>query len=204
MIEVKRERIYIDGLFGGLFAGGVFAAVQTLIAAASGRPPGVPWNLFSSLIFGREAIGAGYNFGYFLLGMVFHFVLAALYGLAFGFVIARLPKKVRDSYSAAIALGLVFGLVLWAVNIAWIARSYFAWSDTAQALGAQLATHLLAFGVPLGYFLCLKVRDYEVPGVHRARHKLQNADGGREELEGFRRDLAEQRKDLRHTPDERS
>lgn len=201
MIEVKRERIYIEGLFGGLFAGGVFAAVQTLIAAASGRPPGAPWNLFSSLLFGREVIGAGYNFGYFLLDMVFHFALAALYGLVFGVVIAHLPKKVRDSYAAEAALGVAFGFALWVVNIAWIARAFFAWSDTAQMPGTQLATHLFAFGLPLGYFLCLRVRDYEVPGVHRARHKLQNAAGGREELEGFRRDLEERRKDLRRTPD---
>jgi sterol desaturase/sphingolipid hydroxylase (fatty acid hydroxylase superfamily) len=117
--------------------------------------------------------------------------------------IARLPKKVRDSYAAESALGTAFGLLLWAVNIAWIARVAFPASDAARMQGAQLATHLFAYGLPLGWFLCLRVRDYEVPGVHRLRHKLQDASGGPEEVESFRHDLAEHRKDLRHTPDER-
>lgn len=202
MIEVTRRRIYIDGVFGGLFAGGVFAAVETLIAAASGSPPDVPWNLVVSAFFGREAIGEGYNAGYFLLGMLVHFGLAALFGLLYGLFAARLPKKVRDSYSAQSALGGAFGLLLWAVNIAWLARSFFPWAGAAGTLGPQLAVHVLAFGLPLGWFLCLRVRDYEVPGVHRARHKLQDADGGQEEVDSFRHDLEEHRKDLRHTPDE--
>lgn len=203
MIEVTRRRIHIDGIFGGLFAGGVFAAVETLIAAASGSPPDVPWNLVVTAFFGREVIGEGYNAGYFLLGMLFHFALAALFGLIFGVFAARLPKKARDSYATQSALGVAFGLVLWAVNIAWLARAFFPWSGAAGMLGPQLAVHLFAFGLPLGWFLCLRVRDYEVPGVHRARHKLQDADGGPEEVEGFRRDMKENRKELHRTPDER-
>ncbi len=202
MIEVRRRRIYIDGIFGGLFAGGVFAAVQTLLAAFAGRAPGVPWNLFSALVFGREAIGPGYHAGHFLLGMLFHFTLAGLFGLVFGFFVARLPKRVRDSYLAEFGLGMAFGLVLWAINIAWIARSYLPWLDAAGQPGAQLAAHVLAFGFPLGWFLCLRIRDYEVPGVHRPRHKLPDSTGD-EEVESFRRDREEQRKDLQRTPEER-
>jgi hypothetical protein len=199
MIEVKRRRILVDGLFGGLFAGGVFAAVQTLQAAFAGRAPGVPWNLFPAMLFGREAIGPGYHVGHFLLGMVFHFGLAGLYGLCFGAVVARLPKKLRDSYAAQLGLGAAFSLVLWALNVLLIARTFFPWSLVARSPGAQLGSHLLAFGLPLGWFLCLRVRDYEVPGVHRRRHQWQTSE--EEEAERLGRELEARRKDLRRSRD---
>jgi hypothetical protein len=125
----------------------------------------------------------------FFLGIGVHLAMSALFGLVYGFLMVHSTGRQRDSYLVEGLFGAFYGLLLWLVNFQLIARLFYPQLGTLS-WGAQLLAHTLAFGVPLGWFLCAKLRDVEVPGVHTLRHKLQTPSGS-DEVQRTRRDLGE-------------
>jgi hypothetical protein len=188
MRELGRERVLREGVIGGLVAGLFFAASELLGAALAGLGPGVPWQLSASLLLGGSQVSAPIRFAQFFIGGAVHFGLAALFGLVFGAISAALGKRRRNSYGFMLTAGAFYGALLWVVNFQVVARLAFPWFLEITP-ASQFALHVLAYGVPLAYWVALRVRDVETPRVHRTRHAWQTPDG-EEEIGRLRRDLA--------------
>lgn len=175
----SRHRIVVEGALGGLIAGASLAAGQLLAAAWSGVPPGTPWQLWSSLVLGREALDGGLSLLRFVLGFVLNFGLSTAFGALFGLVVAAIRRPLRDDLAVQLTGGAIYGIALWAINYQIIGRLFFPWFSVLNP-GVQLLIHALFYGLPLATWMALTLRDLEVPGVHEARHRYQTSTGDEE------------------------
>ena len=192
MRTAARRWVLREGVLAGLFAGGVMAALQTTISAWAGGRPGRLFETVGTTLLGTSGAGAAPGEGAlrFFLGVAVHFVLSAIFGAIFGLVVANSSHGVRNRYSVQIPAGMVFGFVLYLINFQVIAR-LFAPEFLAMSAWAQLFGHVVAFGVPLGWFLCFKIREIEVPHVQAFRQRIQDS-AGEEEVTRHRIDLERQ------------
>lgn len=194
----SRRRIVIEGALGGLIAGGSLAAGQLMAAAFSGVPPGTPWQLWSSLILGQDALVGGLNLGRFVLGFLLNFGLSTLFGTLFGLVVAAISRPIRNDLGVQLTGGVLYGIALWALNYQIIGRLFFPWFAQLNA-GVQLVLHALFYGLPLATWMALTLRDLEVPGIHEARHRYQTSTGD-EEWERLQHDFQQQEEHAGESP----
>jgi len=163
-IEREREAfagtVLREGLVGGLIAGAIFALSQMLLAAATGATALTPWAFFASILLGQEALTGPFTLATFIVGFVVHFVLSAVFGLIWGATAKSVSRGIRDDYGAHAVAAMVYGLVVWLVNFQVIARFVYPWFLELDAL-FQLVLHAIAFGLPLGLYLCARLRPLE-------------------------------------------
>jgi hypothetical protein len=134
-----------EGAFFGVVAGVIFAACE-LAAARVSDAPLLPVRMSASLLLGPSAVGAGAFAPAVLLGVGIHLFLSATFGAMYGFFVELLDRERSWGYQAG--LGMLYGLVLWALNFQVLARATHPWFlGAAQPLQAVL--HACAFGLPL-------------------------------------------------------
>ncbi len=111
--QIENRRIMNDmvaaGALAGLISGFCFLLVVCLHSAAVGMDFWLPVQLLSGIFYGPDAILGGT--GPTLTGLFVHFVSSAV----LGFIFALLMRP-KSPTSDAIAFGLIFGIVVWALR----------------------------------------------------------------------------------------
>lgn len=143
------------GLWGGLLAGAVFLAFE-LVASALLQGPGAmltPLRMIGGIVWGTDALDASTGrTGPVLAGLAAHVVLAPLFGLLFGLVVAAAPVLLRSASWTVVAAS-AYGFVLWVVNF-YLAAPLFGWHWFPQhTVGfAQFLAHTFFYGTVLGLY----------------------------------------------------
>ncbi len=153
--EASRQTILGHAVIGGIIGGVVLALAAMIALVAAGLGPGAPWQFFASVLLGVAALQE-VTLGVFLVGFVTHFVLSAVFGLAWGFVASGVPQGIRDNMGAHTAAAGVYGFVIYLLTFQIIARGFYPWFlEMNQVLWAVM--HVLFFGIPLGLYLAARV-----------------------------------------------
>jgi hypothetical protein len=137
-----------EGIRSSLLAGVAFGALQILAASVANAAPLQPIKAAASLLLRERAYQPGYWLFALVLGVAVHFSLALLYGYAFGLMSTEIRLRTRLNFAREALIGILFGLVLWGINFAVIARGLYPWLYEAH-LPAQAVLHALGFGLPL-------------------------------------------------------
>ena len=142
----------------GLVAGLVFLiAEMVLVPTMGGGALWGPPRMMSAIALGEGVLPppATFNAAVVAVGMLVHFALSAVLGVIFALIAARLSL----GRGALIALGAVFGLVVYVVNFHGL-TAIFPWFAMARNWITILA-HLI-FGVVLAWWLA---RDARTPAA---------------------------------------
>src|SRR5689334_923199 len=111
--QLENRRVVNDMLAGGVIAGLISGVCMLVVlcvhSAAVGMDFWLPVQLMSGIFYGPDAIlgGAGPT----LTGLFVHFLSSAV----LGFIFALLMRP-RTPTSDAVAFGLIFGIVVWALR----------------------------------------------------------------------------------------
>jgi hypothetical protein len=97
------------GLVAGIFGGIVLSLYGLLASVALGVDPWTNFKVASAPFLGDRAFAAGFDASAVGLGILVHFAVSALWGALFGLVVYG------ASAGATLALGAVFGLLVWVV-----------------------------------------------------------------------------------------
>lgn len=102
-------------VWAGIIAGVVFMVLEMLLVqlVAEGNMWGPP-RMTAAIVLGREVLPppATFDAGVFILAMIVHFVLSLVYAFIFAWILGQWQLTL----TAAAIGGLVFGLVIYAVN----------------------------------------------------------------------------------------
>jgi hypothetical protein len=140
--ETRKALINSAGL--GVVAGMVFAVVQVAAAALTGSPL-APLRMSASVLLGAGGAGLGVTL---LAGLAVHVALSALFGLVYGIIDGAVIESEERSVVRQAAIGLLYGLLIWATNFQVLGRIGRPWFLGVPQL-AQMALHALFFGLPL-------------------------------------------------------
>lgn len=140
--SARRRPDWKAAVFAGLIAGAVFMMMEMGLVAATGQSPWGPPRMIAAMAMGREVLPppASFDVGIFLAAMMIHMVLSILLAVAFALVAPRLNTW------TAVALGAVFGLLIYVVNFYGF-TAIFPWFAMARN-AISIASHL-AFGAVL-------------------------------------------------------
>ena len=133
-------------IWAGIIAGLVFMVLEMLLVQLVGE--GNMWGpprMIAAIVMGREVLPppATFDAGVFIVAILVHFVLSLVYALIFAAIVSRWPMPT----TAAAIGGLVFGLVIYAVNFYGF-TVLFSWFAEARNWITILA-HAI-FGLTLG------------------------------------------------------
>jgi hypothetical protein len=134
-----------EGAFFGVVAGVIFAAFE-LAAARLSDAPLLPVRMSASLLLGPSAVGAGPFAPAVVLGVGIHLALSASFGALYGYFVERFDRERSPFFQAGV--GMLYGLVLWALNFQLLARATHPWFLGAPQ-SVQAVLHACAFGLPL-------------------------------------------------------
>ena len=101
------------GALAGLLAGAVFLVLEmAMVPLFLGGSPWAPPRMMGAIVLGQGVLPppATFALGVVAAALIVHFFLSAVYGLTVAPVLSRMGT------GAALAVGLVFGLLLYAVN----------------------------------------------------------------------------------------
>lgn len=131
-------------VYSGLVAGLVFLILEMiLVPLIMGMSAWAPVRMMAAILLGQgvlpaEGEPATFGVGVLLAALVVHFVLAAIYGSILSLIDFRLEEW------AAVAIGAVFGLVIYGINFYGF-TAVFPWFEMARGwLG--IVTHMV-FGI---------------------------------------------------------
>lgn len=155
--------VFANGIVGGIVAGTVFAVAQMVAAALRGQPFSTPLNSIAAIMLGPEVLSDGnLTPSVIAAAVVIHLALSAVYGIILA-VLSMSVLAVGTSPAGAVVTGMVFGLILWLVNIFLIAPLAFPWFS-AENQAVQLVLHVLFFGAPLGLYFGRTLTHSAEPG----------------------------------------
>jgi len=138
-----------EGIGFGLIAGMIFGVMEVVGAAVMGNPPFMPVRMFASIVLGKQALMQTPAATALGIGIIVHFVLAAIFGVVYRAINATFSTRTETSYGRQTGLGLLFGAMLWIVNFQIIGRLAYPWFlSTPQFL--QMMMHAVFFGLPIG------------------------------------------------------
>jgi hypothetical protein len=141
---------------GGLWAGAVFALFEVGATALldGGSAAFRPLRLVGSLLLGPEALDPDAPLGPAVVtGGLVHLGLSALFGVAFGSLIAW-RCTLGGSSRMLIATGVLYGLGLWLVNVYSVAPVLgWTWFPVEADPLVQAVGHALFFGLPLALYV---------------------------------------------------
>jgi hypothetical protein len=147
MTDVSRS--VQQGVGSGLLAGATFAAAQVIAAVTGGDPAVVAFRRSASVLLGPAALTTTPTALAVVVGLIAHAYLSTMYGLSYGVCNAALPAPTRHSAPRQAAIGALYGVVLWLVNLELFARIVFPWL-LAVSQPVQVFLHAVCFGLPLG------------------------------------------------------
>jgi hypothetical protein len=115
-----------------------------------------PLRIAASLLLGTAVLESDAAIGPALVtGTIIHLALSAAFGLAFAILMARW-RPLRRSLAAASGAGVVYGLLIWLVNVYAIAPVYgWTWIPEVTDPLALAIAHACGFGLPLAGYLYL-------------------------------------------------
>lgn len=147
------------GMAGGFVGGILFGLMQTVLAIMSGQEAKAPFEMFASLLVGRSALNAVNPTSVVVMtGIITHMALATFFGLVFGILTWAFSSTSWTS-TTVVLLGLLYGTVLWLVNIYLIGAAFWPWFMETKPLNQFLA-HTLGYGLPLGLIYGSKIQDF--------------------------------------------
>lgn len=128
-------------VWAGIIAGAIFMVLEMLMVPIflGGSPWGPP-RMIGAIAMGRDVLPppATFDIGVLMAAMVVHFILSILFVLVLAWIVYRL------GFGAALAVGAVFGLVLYLVNFYGF-TALFPWFAMARNW-VSIFTHIL-FGL---------------------------------------------------------
>ena len=145
-------------VWAGLIAGLAFVIMEMiLVATAGGGSAWGPPRMMAAIVMGKDVLPGPENpptfdLGIFLIGMVVHFVLSVVLAL----VLAAGLAAMRAGAGAAIAVGAVFGLLVYAINFYGF-TALFPWFENARNW-ITIASHLVFGSVAGGSYVSLATR----------------------------------------------
>ena len=142
----------LTGAVMGIVAGMVFILFELIIAGITGPSAVMPLRAISAVVLGPGALEPSVNVvAAVIIGLIVHFVLAAIFGLIFG-MIAWGIRSLTDGVGALVGAAAAYGLVLWIVNFYVIAPRTFPWFTEANPV-VQFFAHTVFYGAVLGLLL---------------------------------------------------
>lgn len=143
----------------GIGAGGVFLIFEMIVAGLTGQSAFEPLRMIAAVVLGEGALPPQPTIVLAIVvpvALAVHYALSAIYGAAFGAVIAGIDALRRDRF-VLVGAAATFGLLLWLVNFYVIAPIAFPWFSTADPF-VQFTAHTLFFGTALGLSLAGQLR----------------------------------------------
>jgi hypothetical protein len=156
MADVSRS--VHQGVGSGLLAGATFAAAQVIAAVTSGAPAVIAFRRSASVLLGPAALTTTPTAIAVIVGLIAHAYLSTIYGLSYGVYSSALSAPTRHSAPRQAAIGALYGVVLWLVNLELFARIVFPWL-LAVSQPVQVFLHAVCFGLPLGLRYAAAERD---------------------------------------------
>jgi hypothetical protein len=156
MADVSRS-VHL-GVGSGLLAGATFAAAQVIAAVTSGGPAVIAFRRSASVLLGPAALTTTPTAIAVIVGLIAHAYLSTIYGLSYGVYSSALSAPTRHSAPRQAAIGALYGVVLWLVNLELFARIVFPWL-LAVSQPVQVFLHAVCFGLPLGLRYAAAERD---------------------------------------------
>lgn len=138
-----------QGVGSGLLAGAVFAAGQVIAAITTGDPAVIAFRRSASVLLGPAALTTTPTAIAIVVGLIAHAYLSTMYGLSYGIYSSVLATSTRCSTRRQAAIGALYGVALWLVNLELFARIVFPWL-LAVSQPVQVFLHAVCFGLPLG------------------------------------------------------
>ena len=133
------------GLVGGELGGLGLALTSMIWAWFNGLGFWYPLSLFGSLLLGESAVSHGAAASADLLGVAILVVLSALFGLVFTYGVAHTGL----AQGAIIALGVGWGLLLWAIGVAFIDAQFIP-AGLSDAPTSMMVVSFIVWGFLLG------------------------------------------------------
>lgn len=156
-LDEALRRPLAEGAASGLLAGVSLAVTDLVASAVRGDGPLMALRLYGSVVAGRAAVEALPAGAAALVGVAAHLLLSAVFGMVYGSLHAPVRVARHRSIAREAGYGVLFGLVLWAVNFHVVARLVFPWF-LETPLFLQAVLHALAFGLPLALGLSAGLR----------------------------------------------
>jgi hypothetical protein len=147
-----------QGVGSGLLAGAMFAVAQVIAAVTDGAPAVIAFRRSASVLLGPAALTTTPTAIAIVVGLIAHAYLATMYGLSYGVYNAALSPPTRRSAPCQVAIGALYGVGLWLVNLQVFARIVFPWL-LAVPQTVQVFLHAVCFGIPLGLLYAAAERD---------------------------------------------
>jgi hypothetical protein len=147
-----------QGVGSGLVAGSMFAAAQVVAAVTTGDSAIIAFRRSASVLLGPAALTTTPTAIAIGVGLIAHAYLSTMYGLSYGVYNSALSASTRRSAPRQAAIGALYGVVLWLVNLQLFARIVFPWL-LAVPQPVQVFLHAVCFGLPLGLRYAAAERD---------------------------------------------
>ncbi len=142
------------GVLGGLSAGVVFLAAESLIGVALGKTGDYYLRLLASLVLGFPALVPAYRFAMWpLVGLLIHGVMTAAAGGVFALSLSLMGVR-RSPAAVLVALGAAYGALLWTVDYG-LFIPFFLQLSLMDRFWNGFFAHTVFFGAPLGYAVAL-------------------------------------------------
>jgi hypothetical protein len=166
--EDDKRRIIVEGIGFGVMGGVIFGVLQMTGAALMKSSPLLPLHMSASVALGKAALDDAYSLSTILIaGAMVHVVLSAMFGALYGGLMTQRSRSASTSFLHESALGMLYGLMIWAFNFYLVAAAFFPWCSTSSPL-YQAFMHAAFFGLPLGLMFAasLKYRRARAPQPH--------------------------------------
>lgn len=154
----RGARTTLEGTAAGVLAAAVFIVAEMV---ASRGDVYAPLRRFASVLLGRSVLDPSTQASLVATwGILVSFTLAAGFGTAYGWLLARVedPEAHSDPLRQMI-FGVFFGAIVWTVNWQILARFFWPWLLRTPQF-TELSLHALFFGMPLALFYALIDRSY--------------------------------------------
>lgn len=131
----------------GLIAGIVFMMMEMILLAMTGESPWGPPRMIAAMVMGETVLPppATFDIIIMMVAMLVHLILSVLLAVVFAWALSIWDL----SFGAAVAVGAVFGLVVYLANFYLVAAILFPWFAMARNW-ISIISHV-AFGAVLAW-----------------------------------------------------
>ncbi len=134
-------------IYSGLIAGVAFMMMEMILLATMGESPWGPPRMMAAMVMGETVLPppASFDLVVFMVAMIVHFLLSVVLAFPLAWAISRWHL----SLGVALALGAVFGLLIYLVNFYPVTAILFPWFAMARNW-ITISSHIV-FGVVLAW-----------------------------------------------------
>jgi hypothetical protein len=148
---VRREPDWTAACVAGFVAGAVLMVLELAWSvAASSASPWATAHMIAALLMGPDVLQAtDFNLGVVAVALVTHYVLGIFFALILAIIIA--PFRLDSSAAMAVAVGAVFGVVLYWFNFYGVTH-YFRWFELMRGWTALLGHIVFGASAAVAYW----------------------------------------------------